>query len=225
MTSDIHYAVLTIKEEPCRIVGYYPWHSDRKRIEHFIAERFNSVYGAHLHHFMPLLVALETEAGELLAVVGVRAAQTEKLFLEQYLNEPIERVIATHLQVDGRCLDALRPNVVEVGNLAALKPGYGRYLFAVLTDLLSAWHFRWLACTGITGVVNALRRLGIEPRCVAPATPERIPGGVTEWGDYYNKHPQVMVGEIEQGRIQVERCGLLQSCQYRRLEQTDVLSA
>lgn len=220
MSSSHRYAELTIAGESCQIIGYCHWHPERKRIEQFIAQRFFAAHGAHVHHFMPLLVALENAAGEVLAVAGVRSAQQEPLFLEHYLNAPVERVIASHQPADCR-----RQDVVEVGNLAAMKPGYGRYLFAALTDLLTAWNFRWLACTGITGVVNVLRRLGINPLCVAPALPDRIPGGVADWGNYYDKQPQVMVGEIEQGRQRVEQCGLLQACSYQRLEHRDVLSA
>jgi hypothetical protein len=220
MSSNHRYAVLTIDGEPCQVTGYSPWHAGRKRIEQFIADRFLVAHGAHLHQFMPLLVALESATGEVLAVAGVRSAQLEPLFLEHYLNAPVERIIAQRLQVDSH-----RQDVVEVGNLAAVRPGSGRYLFAALTDLLVGWNFRWLACTGVAGVVNVLRRLGIDPVCVAPALPDKIPGGAAGWGNYYDKQPQVMVGEIQRGRRLVEKCGLLQSCGYRRVHHQDVLSA
>ncbi len=219
MSSSQRYAVLTIDGEPCHITGYLPWHPGRRQIEQFIAERFQAAHGACVQQFMPLLVTLETAAGEVRAVAGIRSAQRDALFLEHYLAAPVERVIATRLGVESR-----RQDVVEVGNLAAVKPGFGRYLFAALTDLLRAWNFRWLACTGIASVLNVFRRLGMDPVCVAPALPEKIPGAA-QWGSYYDKQPQVMVGEIERGRLLVEKTGVLQACSYQRLELDHVLSA
>lgn len=220
MSYDHRYAVLNIDGKACQIRGYCQWHPERKRVEQFISERFRTVHGAQLRHFMPLLVALENAEGDLLALAGIRSAQAESLFLEHYLPAPVERVIASYLGNDIR-----RQDVVEVGNLAAVKPGYGRYLFAALTDLLTAWQFHWLACTGIASVVNIFHRLGMEPVPVAPALPEKIPGGASGWGTYYDKQPRVLVGDIEKGRTRVERCGLLNACGYVRLEGQHVLSA
>lgn len=220
MSYDHRYAVLNIDGVACQIRGYCAWHPERKRVERFIAERFHLAHGAHIQLFMPLLIALETDQGEILALVGIRGALMEPLFLEHYLTHPIERVISTHAATDTR-----RQAIVEVGNLAAVKPGYGRYLFAALTDLLTAWGYRWLACTGIASVINIFHRLGMEPIRVAPALAEKIPGGGQGWGDYYAKNPQVMVGDIEKGRQLALRYGLLAHTQYSRTEVTDALTA
>jgi len=214
------YAVLNIDGETCRIQGYTPWHPERKRVEGFIAERFQLAHGAHVQHFMPLLVALEREDGTLLAIAGVRAANLEPLFLEHYLNAPIERVIEHWTQQQPP-----RHQIVEMGNLAAVKPGYSRYLFAAMSDLLMHWGYRWLACTAIANVINVFRRLGMDPLQVAEALPDKIPGGGAGWGDYYQKQPHVMFGNIEKGRLLTEKCGLLAHCGYNRLENAHALSA
>lgn len=220
MSYDHRYAVLNIDGEACQIRGYCQWHPERKRVEHFIAERFRAAHGAQVQQFMPLLIALEKTNGELLAIAGIRGAHLEPLFLEHYLSGSVESVIATALGVQPE-----RQHIVEVGNLAAIKPGYGRFLFAALTDLLTAWDFRWLACTGIASVINIFHRLGMDPMRVAPALPEKIPGAGAGWGRYYDKQPHVMVGNIEKGRQLAERCGVLRLGEYRRMEDHNVLSA
>lgn len=216
MSYDHRYAQLEIEGIACQIRAYCQWHPQRKQVERFIAERFHASHGAHIHQFMPVLVALETHEGELLALAGLRNAQHEALFLEHYLAQPIERVVSQQAGLEVR-----RQNVVEVGNLAAVKPGYTRYLFAALTDLLSSWGFQWLACTGIASVINIFHRLGMNPVRVAPALAEKIPGGGHGWGSYYQKDPQVMVGSIEKGRELAHRCGVLALCHYQRSEVCD----
>lgn len=214
------YAELTIDGARCPVVGYLPWHAGRYQVEGFIAERFEREHGAHLTHFMPLLVVLQNGQGDALAIAGVRSALMEPLFLEHYLDAPVEQVLQP---LAGRHLP--RHRIVEVGNLAAVQAGYARYLFAVMTDLLTTWKFEWLCCTGVTGVRNLFRRLEMEPVVIADANPHRIPGGLTQWGNYYQKNPQVLTGEIARGRQCVERTGLLTACDYQRVEFNDVLSA
>lgn len=214
------YAELTIDGARCPVMGYLPWHSRRLQVENFVAERFEREYGAHLTHFMPLLVVLQNLQGDALAIAGVRSALMELLFLEHYLDAPIEQLLQP--LADHRLP---RHRIVEVGNLAAVKPGYARYLFAVMTDLLTAWEFEWLCCTGVTGVRNLFRRLDMDPVVIANADPLRVAGGTTHWGSYYQKNPQVLAGEIARGRLCVERRGLLTACDYQRVERDDVLSA
>lgn len=214
------YATLDIQGVACQIRGYCPWHPERKHVESFIAERFLMAHGAQLQQFMPLLVALETEQGELLALAGIRAAHLEPLYLEHYLPAPIERIIAS-----AAGLEPHRSAIVEVGNLAAIKPGYGRYLFAALADLLSAWRFEWLACTGTTAVMNIFHRLGMAPLPVVQALPEKLPDGGADWGTYYNHHPRVMIGTMAKGRDQANRSGLLSRMAYSRVEAPNALIA
>lgn len=214
------FAELNIDGERCQVLGYQRWHGHRDKIERFIAQRFNAEYGASLTHFMPLLVVLQNARGDVLSIAGVRSALMEPLFLEHYLDAPIEQILRHTAE---RIVP--RHEIVEMGNLAAVRPGYARFLFAVMTDLLLAWEFEWLCCTGVTGVRNLFRRLDMEPAVLAPALPERIPEAVKLWGNYYQKNPQVLTGEIRRGRACVERSGILDASGYARLEAPDVQSA
>ncbi len=214
------YAELIIDGQPCQIMGYQRWHARRDELEQIIARKFEAEYGARLTHFMPLLVVLQNQSGNALAIAGVRSALMEPLFLEHYLDAPVEEVLHA---VAGRPLP--RHQIVEMGNLAAVEPGHARYLFAAMTDLLLSWDFQWLCCTGVTGVRNLFRRLQMEPTVIAQALPQRVPDASRLWGNYYQKNPQVLTGEIRLGRNCVAQNGLLERCEYVRLEQSHVLSA
>ena len=167
----------------------------RVAVQDFIRDRFAAHYHADVRHFMPCLFGLEADDGSLHGAVGCRSAATQALFLEHYLDEPIEDLIAARV---GTTVD--RTDVVEVGNLAARGAGMSRLLIVALTRLLATEGVRWVGFTGTPALINSFRRLGIALHGLAPADPRRL--GVdrdqwrAEWGSYYDAGPQVMVAEV-----------------------------
>jgi hypothetical protein len=99
----------------------------------------------------------------LLGVVGLRSASHAPLFLERYLSQSIETLIASRHPRHAPS----RGQIIEAGNLAAGNPGTARLLIVALTNLLVAF-------TGIPGLLNSFRRLGLTPLPLAPATPQSM---------------------------------------------------
>ena len=167
----------------------------RAAVQDFIRERFAAHYQADVRHFMPCLFGLEADDGSLHGAVGCRSAATQPLFLERYLDESIEDLIAARA---GTTVE--RADVVEVGNLAARGAGLSRLLIVALTRLLATEGVRWAGFTGTPALINSFRRLGIVLHRLGPADPRRL--GVdreqwrAEWGTYYDAGPQVMVAEV-----------------------------
>ncbi len=179
----------------------------RERLEFFIRERFAEHYGAHIQHFMPCLLGLDDEQETLRAAVGVRNAAQGVLFLERYLDVPIEEAIA---QRSGRSI--ARDEIVEVGNLGALEAGHARLLIIAMTHFLVSQGFRWVTFTGTLSLLNSFQRLGLSPISLGLADPQRMGADLADWGSYYATKPQVMVGDIWGGHTRLEAHGL-----YRRL--------
>lgn len=163
----------------------------RAAVQDFIRDRFAVHYQANVRHFMPCLFGLEADDGSLHGAVGCRSAAVQPLFLERYLDEPIEHVIAAR---SGEVVD--RADVVEVGNLAARGAGMSRLLIVALTRLLATEGVRWVGFTGTPALINSFRRLGIALHRLAPADPSRLGADRDEWGSYYDAGPQVMVAEV-----------------------------
>lgn len=181
-------------------------HSESRRrtqIEAFIQHRFAQQYAANVHHFMPCLFGLENEEGELLGAVGLRSAAQGPLFLERYLGQQTETVIA---QTIGS-LAPTREQLVEVGNLAASSAGAARLLIVAITDLLVALGFYWVAFTGTPTLLNSFQRLGLTPLTLGPADPKCMSDELTDWGSYYESKPQVMAGDIFNGHQQLMQLG------------------
>lgn len=170
-------------------------HTDRKLVERFIHDRFGIEYNADIRHFMPNLLRLTTDGGELIAAAGYRPASDHKLFLETYLGEPVEHVLS---RVYGQIIP--RDSIVEVGNLADAYPGAGRAAITALTAYLSGMGYQWVVFTGVKKLRNGFRRLGIETVQIGDADVSKLKSEELKlWGRYYQSGPLVMAGNIMKG--------------------------
>ncbi|MBB2495187.1 thermostable hemolysin [Aquipseudomonas ullengensis] len=192
----LHQASLTLVAEgaPARPV-----------LEQFIQARFSEAHGAEVAHFMPELIGLHAADHSLQAVAGARLAEREELFLEQYLNEPVQMRIS---RLAGRAVP--REAIVEVGNLAASSAGSARLIIIAMTSLLARRGLEWVVFTGAASLINSFRRLGLEPLRLCEADPLRLGEQRLTWGDYYEQHPQVFAGSITLGFRQLQQQGVLQ---------------
>lgn len=165
-------------------------HANRARAESYIAEGFFRRYGALVQHFLPHFLVLE-DAGETCGVVGVQGAQHNSLFLEQYLNNPVEQEISAGFS---RPVD--RSKIVEIGNLVAGRSGSSYLMFAVLTALLYRSGFHWMIFTATEQVERIIQRMGFTPISLSQADPARLKDGAAQWGSYYETCPKVQAGHL-----------------------------
>lgn len=162
--------------------------SDREELEHFIRSNFKRVHNAEVHHFMPKLMSLRDFNGKLLAVCGLRHANQSQLFLETYLDTPIDALLSQHHDVQVN-----REAILEVGNLAVAEPANIRSLLANISLYLHSTHSEWAVFTGISTLRNSLTKLNMTLHTLGEASINRIPEHERDsWGTYYNERPQVM---------------------------------
>lgn len=164
---------------------------DRPAVEAFVRDTFAYYYKARVRVLPDCLLALRLAGGHITAVAGLRFAAAGPLFLEQYLDAPIE----TCLDTAGRIA---RGVIVEIGSLAAPTPGQVRYMMIALTGYLHSAGYRWVACTAINSLRNTLARMGLTPILLGAADPRRLGAGAGDWGSYYEKQPQVIAGHLTQ---------------------------
>ena len=176
---------------------------ERAAVETFIQERFAAAHHADINHFMPELMALHDRQGQLSAAVGARPGKAGPMFLEKYLQSPVESVISL---VAGYPVE--RRAIVEVGNLAARNAGSARLIIVAMTWLLARHGLEWVVFTGAATLINSFQRLGLEPLLLCDADPEKLGGEQEAWGNYYAQRPHVFAGNIRFGLEQLETNGV-----------------
>ena len=159
---------------------------ERPGVETFIRRGFADAYGASLAKLMPELMVLRRHS-EIAGACGLRAAVVEKLFLEVYLDAPVETVLAAAAD-----RSVARADITEVGNLVIAKPGYARRLIVHLAACLYARGSRWVVFSAVPALRNSFRRIGVPLLTLAPATAARLSAEErAHWGAYYDHSPMV----------------------------------
>ncbi len=158
---------------------------------------------AEAYHASPELnypeLAAQTCNGKASAALGYRRANAGLLFLEVYLDEPIEATLAS---VFGRTVS--RREVVEIGNLASENAPAMVALWAKTANDLG--DDAEIAVAVLTAPLRAMfRRLGVTLYELAPARAERIRDAAGSWGDYYRQDPIVCAGLIAEGQSRLTR--------------------
>jgi len=176
-------------------------HPLRASFEQFIAARFDHAHGARVTHFLPHLVGMRDARSRWKAALGYGAAIDGPLFLEQYLDRPIEEALTVALG-----WPVHRAGIVEAGNLTAASAGAARALIPLLARHLHRLGYRWVVFTATREVRNSFRRLGLRPLQLAQANPALLPDAGASWGSYYRHDPRVMAGKISLG-LQVLESG------------------
>ena len=170
------------------VLAVYEKHTPgRHAVEQFIQTIYAERYGAQVPSFAPVLLSLQSTDGSLLAAVGYRCAATEHLFLENYLNQPIEQALfGLSVKADSR------QHVVEVAHLVATRPGAGRIMIVELGYWLRNLGVEWVVSTVTRELRHLFIRMGIAPQALDVASPERLGSQAQCWGDYYSHDPVVL---------------------------------
>lgn len=174
-------------------------HRDRQSLERFIADTYTAAYGAHVTHYAEHLVALRHSGRGWDAGLGYTLGGRNRLFVEQYLDEPVEAAISSAL---GATVE--RNQIVEVGNLAAAGSGAARRVIVRMTALLHELGRTWVVFTSTRALLNSFSRLNIATIDLGRADPSRLPDRGANWGSYYATDPHVMTANIPLGFLHLK---------------------
>ncbi len=178
-----------VNREPLTPVLMDLVHPERGSAEEFVRATFARSYGACLHSFYPLLLGVRRCPGDYAAVAGVRPAGGQGLFLENYLDTPIDRMLGVE-----------RARIVEIGNLSPAGAGQARWLICMISAFLTGAGFFNVVFTAVPRLSNAFRRMGLPLERLAEARPDRLPAGMADdWGTYYESRPAVFSGDLGLG--------------------------
>ena len=163
---------------------------DRYAVEALIATVYRRRYSAQPTELAPMLVSLSSAHGPV-AAAGYRPARTGRLFLERYLDRPIEHWLPANEQAP-----ITRSAIVEVGHLAAMRAGEGRRLMYPLACHLADEGYSWVVSTVTRELRQLFLRLGITPLAVGAADPRALGDDRVHWGRYFEHQPVVVAGHL-----------------------------
>jgi hypothetical protein len=179
---------------------------ERSRLEDAVRRAYTDAHGAHITHFLPLLLGLDDARGELLGAVGAQLGDEPRpMFLEAYLDEAVEQAVsrATRTRVP-------RSALAEVGNLAARQPGAGFPLISTLAAYFDGAGVEWAVFTATMALRWSFERRGIEMRDLGAADGRRLGARLADWGRYYETQPRmtaVHIGRLRESLARDERLG------------------
>lgn len=156
-----------------------------RRTSRFIQQRYHDAFDACITVTFPELMWVCDQSGSVLAAAGVRSAEAETLFLEQYLSEPVEKSISVN-----------RDRIVEIGNLVSVDKAATDLLFCALALVLERRGITHAAATGTRLLEKRMRCLGLRMTRVCEASIDKLSGETDQWGRYYSSNPHVLVGSV-----------------------------
>lgn len=172
---------------------------ERDAVERYIHGVYRRRYGADVPAFAPVLVSLR-DAGGIVAAAGYRDAADAPLFLEHYLEQPVEALLAAV-----RAGAAGRHGIAEVAHLSAHKAGEGRRLILEIGQHLADEGFAWVATTVTRELLHLFVRLGLTPLMLGAADPRALGPAAGAWGSYYRHAPTVVCGQLDLALRQMQR--------------------
>jgi hypothetical protein len=167
----------------------------RPELEEFVGVAFKRKHDATVTSYLPTLLSFRDPAGVLRGVVGLRGAGEHRLYLEQYLEQPVEAAIAA---ASGQPVE--RRQVVEVGNLAGTNCRTAMRMVAALPAYLLANDYQWIVFTATNAVRGILQGFGAPLVELARADGSRVANGPDRWGRYYDTDPRVLAGYLPASR-------------------------
>lgn len=168
--------------------------AERSIVEQYIAAKFKQSHGASIEKFLPFILEMRSD-DSIDAAIGLRPGHFKPMFLEQYLDGPVEQQIA---QFSNRPID--RSSLIEVGNLVVTKRAAGLILFLVVAAALAKANYEWMVFTVTPEVERLMQRLGFTPSYLVMADQSKLERNTTDWGCYYENAPKVMVGSLTEAQ-------------------------
>lgn len=161
-----------------------------------IGRKYREAFGASPSPSFSQYVATGREPDRL-AALGYRRASEGRLFLERYLDTPVEAALGSAF---GRAIP--RSAIVEIGNFAADNALVMLELWGAVANDLAA--DSEIAVATLTEPLRRIfGRVGVPFVPLCSARPERLGGCAAEWGSYYRQDPRVCAGIVSDGQAAI----------------------
>jgi hypothetical protein len=157
----------------------------RTAVEGEIRKLYWDRYAARISSFPDTLVTDLGPSGNIECAAGIHYG-CQGLFSECYLDLPIESILSQRF---GRAIR--RNQVVEVCNLAAIRPGQSLAFVRRVVEFAATADAECAIFTATRALRTLLQRSGLKMTELARAERSRVKNP-DDWGNYYDHDPRVM---------------------------------
>ncbi len=170
-------------------------HTGYRAAQDLIATRYAQQFGVRLVPHYPRFLALQCPGGDIggdiLSAVGIRSAADGPLFLEQYLDQPVQDVLVQRgLGRHGRS------RIVELGSLASTSNCASLYLIAAMAAYMQQKGHAVATVTGTRRLRRIFSLFDFNLTSLCAARRERLIDPRQDWGSYYEDDPQVLAAPV-----------------------------
>jgi hypothetical protein len=167
-----------------------------------IEETYQSAFSVRIETHYPRLVGVFNSEGALNAAAGWRSAHEDALFIEHYLDEPIELILARRLKKA-----IARREVAEIGSFATRGAGGAAQLCGALALRMHEEGVRYAVATATRRLRRAFHAFGFGAHELAPAHQARMPDCGRGWDGYFAHDPALVWGCVENGLVRAAALG------------------
>lgn len=171
----------------------------------FMQQAYQREFNAVIPHYLPYQLGMTANDGSLVAACGVMPASEGRLYLENYLEAPVEQLASRQ----GLALE--RHQLAEIGNFAAADGASARIMFVAICLVMNHNRFKHIAFTGTRKLRNIFARLNLDTVPLADAYPDALGSEAENWGSYYTQQPRIMLGDLAHGYDRLSKNSLLLS--------------
>ncbi len=158
-----------------------------------IGHRYREIFGANLSPNFAAYISCRTEQ-ESTAALGYARAGIDPLFLEAYLDQPVEALVSAAYS-----RPVARAQIIEIGNFAAVSPQAMILLWGAAANDLST--LGEIAVATLTRPLRQMfQRIGVPIVEIAEARRDRLGPAATDWGGYFDQDPRICIGVISEGQ-------------------------
>jgi hypothetical protein len=161
-----------------------------------VRDTYARAFGARIDPASSQFLSEGTSA-QPLAVLGYTRAGAQPLFLERYLDCPVEDLVSAAF-----ARPVPREQIVELGNLASCNGWALVRLWSKAANDLGA-EMEFAVATLTAPLRTMFQRIGLPLEVLAPAVPGHADHVL--WGSYYRADPLVCAGRIAAGQDAIAR--------------------
>lgn len=173
--------------------------SRRKEVECFISESYLTHFKARLSSYFPIIITvIKKSNNKIVSALGLRYADSEKLFSESYLDKPIE----THIREVDNCI-VNRNKIIELGNFAVGIRENVKTVLPIIARFIKSINVDYLAYTLTTPIKAYFNFFNLELNHLAKANLSAVNRAADDWGIYYHLKPAVYFTNVKRNKDKI----------------------